>query len=285
MKGYVNQDNSENASRDRAPEIISIKQYRNIKRNLEEMEATNFDSIIAIPCNGSQDWHEIAEHSALFYYYEVCRKLKLKNKFMADTMSFYNQYQIGYIRSLGVDAIRQNLKKVDLYKAEERRAHFTIFKLKKSFTEAEIKALEHAENERRLHNLTVADTNNLDPELHQILVNLAIRLHRICNSRLDRLSSQTIGVDIIRLIDDALEKYHQLTLIQKGSKEKILDKLHAMRKDIYLILIKVKVIGEAKLWDLELCASISEPLNAAKEEIEKNLRKLIKKEKSNDRTN
>lgn len=280
MKGHANQDNSGYANRDHALEIISIKQYRNIKRNLEEMEATNFDSVIVIPCNGNQDWHEIAEHSALFYYYDVCRKLKLKNKFMADTMSFYNQYQIGYMRSLGVDAIRQNLKKVDLYKAEEKRAHFTIFKLKKSYTEAEIKELEHAENERRLHNLTVAETNNLDPELHQILTNLAIRLHRICNSRLDRLSSQTIGTDIIRLIDDALEKYHQLTLIRKDNKEKIIDKFHAMRKDIYSILIKVKIIGEAKLWDLELCASISEPLNAAKEKIEKNLKELIKKKEN-----
>lgn len=255
---------------------ISIKQYRNIKINLEEMEKTNFDSIIIIPCSGDAGWHEFAEHSALFYYYDVCKKLHLNHRFFADVMSFYNQYEIGYMRTLSIDNIRANLKRAKLYKSEEVKSFFTIFKLNKTYSIDEVHALEKMEHERRLENLTVEEAVNLDPELHQILANLAIRLHRLCNGNLDKLSAQTRGIEIVNLIDNLLVEYHQITMMKKLPKPVIAAKFANMRKEVYQLIFLVKVLGEAKLWDLEICISVSEPLTSAKNHIESNLKKFTK---------
>ena len=261
---------------------ITTRQYRNIKRNLEEMEKTNYDSIIIIPCSGDKGWHEFAEHSALFYYYDVCKKLKLNHRFFADTMSFYDPYQIGYMRTLSPDSIRTNLKRAKLYKTEETKSFFTIIKLNKTYTVEEIRALEKIEHERRLKNLTVEEAVNLDPELHQILANLAIRLHRLCNNNLDKLSASARGVEIIDLIDNLLVEYHQITMMKHLPKSTIAAKFVNMRKEIYQLIFIIKVLGEAKLWDLEICVSVSEPLINAKNRIEANLKKFTKKEEPKD---
>lgn len=244
------------------------------------MEKTNYDSLIIIPCSGDKGWHEFAEHSALFYYYDVVESLKLKHHFFADTMSFYDQYEIGYMRTLSIDSIRTNLKRAKLYKSEETKSFFTIFKLNKTYSLEDIKALESKEQARRLENLTVNEAVNLDPELHQILTNLAIRLHRLCNGKLDKLSSQTRGVEIINLIDNVLVEYHQITMMKGLPKSTIAAKFTDMRKEIYQLIFLIKVLGEAKVWDLEICISISEPLVNAKNRIELNIKKYIKEQKN-----
>lgn len=264
---------------------ISNTQYNRIKLNLEEMEKTNYDSIIIIPCSGSQGWHEIAERSALFYYYGVCEKFHLNNHFFADNMSLYNPYSIGYMRTLNPGTIRTNLKRAKLYKSEETKSFFTVFKLSRSYTIEEIRELEDAERERRLKNLTVEEAVNLDPELHQILVNLSARLHHICNSTLDKLSARTRGVEIVNLIDNALVEYHQITFTKNLPKSTILNKLTNMRREIYQLIFLVKVLGEARVWDLEVCISISESLKDAKNRIELNIKRFTKKPKQDQKKN
>lgn len=258
---------------------ISNKQYHNFKYKLKKLEASNCNRIIAIPCSGSQNWYEIAEHSALFYYYDVCQQLNLKTKFFADTISVYDQYEIGYMRAKGVDNIRQNLKNLNLYRDEHRDGEIYIFVLKNHYTEKRIAELKNREHARRLQNLTPFPANNLDPELHHMIVTVTTRLHRVCNSRLDKLSSQTIGTDIVQLADNLLETYHIITMLDKDQKSKIKSYLTEMRKDIYQLIIKVQILGEAKLWDLELCSSISNQLEEVKKRIERNINHFAKKGK------
>ena len=256
---------------------ISIKEYRNIKRKLKELEQKNCQKIIAIPCSGDQGWYEIAENSALIYYYEVCQKLDTKNKFLADTHSYYDQYEIGFMRSKGIDVVRERLKKAGLYLSESKTNEIYTFNLNTKFSHQKLAALRKREHGRRLDNLTSVQANNLDPELHHLLSTSAIRLHRICGSRLDKLSSQLNGVKIVTLIDGLLIQYHQTTMLSKHHVKRIQEQLENMRKDIYQLILEVKVLGEAKLWNLELCASVSEPLFGARDHIESHLKKVINK--------
>lgn len=255
-------------------EFISNRKYQKLKHELKEMEAVNFDSIIIIPCSGRKGWMELAEHSALFFYYGPVQKLHLRYKFTDDAASFFNQYDIGYIHTLSIDSIRTHLKRVSLYKSEEKRSYFTIIKLTKSYTKDEVAELNNLETSRRLANLTVKDAVNLDPRLHQVLTHLSIRLHRLCNGNLDKLSSLTRGVEIINLIDNILGTYHQITMMKNVPKSKVLDKLILMRADIYRLIIAIKVLGDAKLWDLDICASVSEPIFTARDYIEHNIKRL-----------
>ena len=256
---------------------ISIKEYRNNKRRLKKKEAVNFDSIILTPCSGNQNWHEIAEHSALFYYYEICPKLRLTPKFFADITSCYDPYDLGYIRTVGVDTIRNNLKKANLFASERKEGDFIIFKLNTTYTEERVAELIQAEEKRRYGNLVASPTGPLDPILHQSIVNTSTRLHRVCNSRLDKLSSSVNGAEIIQLSDQLLIGYHQITMFPKIKPDKIVDVLTKMRGDIYSLIIRVQVLGETKLWDLETCVSISEPLYQIRDLIEKDLKKAMRK--------
>lgn len=258
---------------------ISLKYYRRLRQRLKHKEYNNNDTIYLIPCSGNQGWYELAEHSALIYYYRVCQLLNLKTKFFADHFSFYDPYVIGYIRSRGTEHIRENLKKAGLYKNEITEDDITAFKLNITIDDEEMDELKSNEKARRLKNLTVGETGNLDPELHQLLVASSIRLHRLCNAHLDKLSSQVNGAEIIRLMDGLLENYHQTALIRKDKNTRTIDKLNAMRADIYNLIIKVKIVGEAKLWEFEVASSVSEGLFQIRDRIEMDLRKYIKEGK------
>lgn len=261
------------------PTEITIKTYRRLKQKLQKLEMDNFNTIYLIPCSGNSGWYELAEHSALIYYYEVCQKLELKAKLIADTLSFYDQYHVGYMRSLGIDNVCQNLKRVKLFKSITKENNIYAIELSKKFSPNHLEKLWQAEKDRRLKNLTIGETNNLDPELHQLMVASSIRLHRLCNAHLDRLSSQINGAEVIKLIDGLLGQYHQLTLRTKTPRSLLATKYDQMRTDIYMLIIEVKIIGEAKLWDSDVCISVSENLYTIRERIEKTLAKIMKESK------
>lgn len=229
-----------------------------------------------IPCSGSQDWHELAEHSALIYYYNICKKLNLKTKFYADDHIYYDSYKIGYIRSKGVDNIRTNLKKTHLYKSESITDLIHVFKLNTIYTAKQLIEFEKQEVARRICNITPLQPTNLDPELHQLLVECASRLHRLCNSHLDRLSCNSNGIRIIRLADSVLIKYHQITYYKPNQTKLILEYLNQMQADLSNLLIEIQTLGELKLWDLEICASVAEPIIKSRGIVKRHIKNLSK---------
>lgn len=265
--------------KDKEYETITSKQYHKLKLSLKKLEEHNYNHIYIIPCNGSKGWLELAEHSALFFYYEVCKKLHLNNKFMDDSSSFYNQYEIGYMRTLSSDAIVRSLQRAKLFKSIEREGYFIIITLNKTFTVREVEELKATEEKRRLDNLTVVDAVNLNPRLHQALVKLCTRLHRVCNHRLDALATRTNGAALVALADDTLATYHQITMMKNVDKSKIIEKLTHMRTNIYNLIVQVKVIGDAKLLDLTICASLAESVIVIRDLIEQNLKELANAKK------
>lgn len=256
---------------------ISIKQYRSLKRRLKQLEAENCNRVMMIPCNGKSNWYEMAEHSALFYYHEVCQPLNKKTKFFADTESYYDEYGIGYIRSKGVANVRKNLQELRLYSTEYKEGEIYVFILKKDYSKEEIEKLKAAEEDRRVWNLTPKPVSNLDPGLYRLIVSTATRLHKACSSRLDKLSSSVNGAEIVRLADSLIEDYLVIVMLKPTSKAKIKARLENMRRTIYLLIIKVKILGELRLWNLELCISLTEPLYEIKDKIDQNLVKFIRK--------
>lgn len=275
-----NVNTNANTNTDNYPEI-SIQEYRHNKRRLIAEEQDNFCKIIAIPCSGNKNWYEIAEHSALIYYYDVCHRFNLGTKLHVDAHSYYVQYLIGFIRNKGVDDFRANLKKAKLYQSEEQKGNSYHFILNHSYTEDQITEFNTKERQRRVDLLTPITTHNLNPELHYLITNLASRLHNLCNSRLDRLSSQVNGAEIIRLIDHIQENYLWVTMISNPKSPKLKQKYQEMRHDIYTLIIKIKVLSNLKLWNLEICASLTDSLNPIRDIIDQTLKNLIKTEKDN----
>ena len=73
---------------------VTPERYKEAKKNLKSLELSNQDKIMLLRYKGTGEWYEIAEHSALFYYYKVCDKLANKPNFENDSDSYYYPYEI-----------------------------------------------------------------------------------------------------------------------------------------------------------------------------------------------
>ena len=272
---------------------ISSKKYRKYKLKLKSLERVNYDKIMLIPCAGNKNWYELAEHSALIYYYKVCQKLHRKIKFYDDVLSFYDKYDIGYIRALGIDNVRQNLKKANLYRKETIIDNIVVFELNTRYKKTELDRLTELETSRREQNLTPADTGTLSPILHQALVSLALRLRQICTKTYDQLTRPVLGENILALAVNLLELYHQITALsqspqplnqaqsanQAQPQSKTLAKLNEMRTIAYHLIIKLRIATELKIWDYDVCAKLTNPLTEAIRLIESEIKTILKESK------
>lgn len=245
------------ASREQAPgkkKGTSSQDYHKIKAKAKEAERTNFDKLILIPCSGNGEWYELAEHSAVFYYHKVCLQLGVEVAFYADTDSYVVQYEIGYIRCHGLDAVRSRLKKINLYKDEYTQNGCFIFSLATHFTKAETEKLVQAELARRAKNQSIVKITHSDPLLHQTLRELSEKLHRACETQLTRLSANTNGARMLGLIDTTLVYYYGLCSARTPSISA--GEWECLGKNINSLLIELELASEAKLLPRKTCVHL-----------------------------
>lgn len=197
-----------------AEAIVTNKQFRALKKKLITTEKNNFSQIILIPRAGEKtkdkDWYEIADNSALLYYYAVCVPLGETVNFVADTNSYFYQYEVGLICMNGMNRLRLLLKKAKLYQEEKRIGDFYIFRLSKQFKKKELEAFKQEELKRRKENNQIIPVTFADPELYQSIRKASEDLHRICNDHMSRLAGETNGVRIVTLIDKIFANYTSL---------------------------------------------------------------------------
>ena len=261
---------------------ISIQEYRKIKRKLIKDEKVNFEHITAIPCSGNSNWYEIAEHSALIYYYNVCKKLQLPTKFHADTDSRYLKYNIGFIRSKGVDYFRAKLKETKLYKSETVKNNVYVFRLNASFTVEEMEKYKADEIKRRARMSSQLPSYNTDPALHQLIASSGARLHRVTKPNQDRPSIGPFAPIILGLIRSLLQNYYRLTFIRDAGSPEFQKILNKMWSDIHELLINIQMLYDFRLWSSDLVASVSNPLFKIKNLIEAKMKRCKVEESKNE---
>ncbi len=257
--------------------LVSIKEYRQLKRVIKALEATNYDKIIVATCDGKEGWRDIAEHSALIYYYAVREKLsgKRKSKFMSDDSSFYVKYDIGYMRTKGLNAVRDNLIKLGLYKTERvENKYIHIFELTRTFTEKEIDDFHRKEDRRRLDESLPLDPEAIDPYLWCKLTHLATVLHQKANNNLPKLTAEVNGVRMITLADELLKNYLRASDIEKDHNAEVLAFLKTMQADLAELSLEIKVISATKQWDTHLCVNLIAEMTIIKETLAINIAKL-----------
>lgn len=255
--------------------LVSIKDYRRLKRIIKTMEATNYDKIIVATCDGKEGWRDIAEHSALIYYYAVRKKLNGQNKFMSDANSFYTRYDIGYMRTKGLNAVRDNLIKLGLYKSERaENKYIHIFELSYTFTQQELDDYYKQEIERRLKNSLPLDAEVIDPKLWHQIVHLSTVLHTKTNHNLGKITGEANGVRIITLADNMLKNYLRTSVTGDDHDQKAIGYLELMQTDLCELSLEIKVLSALKQWGPELCVSLMDEVCIIKTSLEQNLAKL-----------
>ena len=201
--------------------IITNQQFRTFKNKLITIEQNNFNQIILIPRSGEKtkdkNWYEIAEHSALLYYYAVCEPLNETANFTADDNSYYNHYDIGLICMNGLTRIRLLLQKAGLYQEEKQLGEFYFFLLNRKFSKQDLDKFTEKELARRKANNQIIPVTFSDPDLYQTLRRTSENLHRICNDHMSRLSRETNGARIVTLIDKTLANYTYLCSLKSNS--------------------------------------------------------------------
>lgn len=276
--------------------LVSLKEYRRLKSIVKAMEATNYNQIIVTTCDGKEGWHDIAEHSALIYYYAVREKLssKNKNKFMSDDSSFYTKYDIGYMRTKGLNAVRDNLIKLGLYKSECAESKYIhIFELTRTFTEAELDEYYQKEVQRRLDETLPIDSKVVDPCLWHKMVHLATILHQKSNNNLPKLTGQVNGARMITLADELLKNYLRASDVEKdgapnaekdhaNNPEKnhdalVLAFLKTMQNDLSELALEIKVISATGQWNPHTCINIMSEVDAVKTSLDIDIAKLTAK--------
>ncbi len=263
--------------------LVSIKEYRRLKSLVKAMEATNYDQIIVVTCDGKEGWRDLAEHSALIYYYAVCERLGVNNnsKFMSDANSFYTKYDIGYMRTKGLDAVRKNLLKLGLYESERAENEYIhIFKLRRTFTPAEIEDFYRRETERRLKNSLPVDSEVIDPCLWHNIAQFATTLHNKANNNLDKLTSSVNGKRIIELADNLLKNYLSASAIAKNHDQQALKYLKTMRSDLRALTLEIKIISAIKQWDAYICVDLISKAETIKNSLDANIARFAKPPKA-----
>ncbi len=255
--------------------LVSIKEYRQLKRIIKAMETTNYDKIIVVTCDGKEGWRDIAEHSALIYYYAVRKKLNGQNKFMSDANSFYTRYDIGYMRTKDLNAVRDNLVKLGLYKSERaENKYIHIFELNRTFTQRELDGYYKQEIERRLKNSLPLDADVIDPKLWHQIAHLSTVLHTKTNHNLDKVTGEANGVRIITLADNLLKNYLRTSVTSENHDQTAIGYLEIMQTDLSELSLEIKVLSAIKQWGPELCVGLMDEVCTIKTSLEQNIAKL-----------
>ncbi|MBR2855452.1 hypothetical protein IKE99_00710 [Candidatus Saccharibacteria bacterium] len=256
---------------------ISNKQFQRLKRSLQSRERMNNNCLYLIPCSGGKGWYEMAENSALIFYYEIAKKKGLNYRFFDDSRSLYDKYEIGYVRLSNLNDLRIWLKESNLYDEEGKIDGMMVyFELKRTFTEKELENYRLVEMKRRTDLLAVEPAKNLAPEFYQLVLSFGSRLHYVCNAKLDKLASNTLGRAATMLIDEVLEAYYQITFLKSSQKARIEEKWVLIRKDLYLLLTKIKVISDFCLLDFRSCISYCSTVRRLIDLAEEQIKKLMK---------
>ncbi|MBR2543521.1 hypothetical protein IKF03_02920, partial [Candidatus Saccharibacteria bacterium] len=247
------------------PPDISIEKYRELKDKLIVAEKTNYNKILIIPCSGNKGWYEMAENSALIYYYKICEALNLKVNFESDQDSYYHPYELGRIRLRSPELIKTRIKSANLLKDAKEKNHCYAFALNLNLTKKDLLNLKALELKRREENRSLVKINFSDPIFHFHLIESAHRLHESCSSKLDKLSSQQNGARLVNLIDSIILKYYQTPKIDRQLYAEFLEKINQ-------IIYEVQLLSETRLWGAETSSSVISPILELKNLLKKRLK-------------
>ncbi|MBR2710501.1 hypothetical protein IKF02_02635 [Candidatus Saccharibacteria bacterium] len=252
---------------------VDRKEYDKLKRRAIKFESKNAQYVLVIPCDGENDWCEMSDNSALIYKYAVCEKLGIAVSMTDDLDSFYIQYKMGRIRTRGFSVVRRRLEKAGLYEKETLKDRSVIFQLNHQFTNKELALMRQKEEEHQAALNSIVKVTFADPVLHQKMIEVATRLHRICFRRLDKLSSATNGRRIVELCDVLIRDYYRMSETLNAPPEVLLADWKVMRRNTHDLLIELQILAGLKLWTRESCVKVGEQVVFMENRIEGHIKR------------
>lgn len=263
---------------------IDSRTYHSEKGKLIRFEENNYDQIVLLKRSGGGDWYEMADNSALIFYYFVCRPLKIKGiNFSADYDSYYDQYKIGKIATNGLSTTRKRLGQVDLYEREYLIDNRVCFVLKRSITKEQMEALKKQEAKRRFNLNKTINVAHSAPIFYRDLTEMMIRFHRICSSKMIKTDSQTNGLRILTLVDSIMRHYLHSTDLPNDALDGRIEDWKKIREEVYSLKYEIQILDIAKIWSPDTCLGFFEENTELLKQANKMLGKLMEEKRKNEK--
>lgn len=267
-------DGSGNSGGGKKYRLVKKGEYDKLKRRALKFEKDNNGYVLVIPCDGNEGWYEMGDKSALFYAYEVCDKIGADVSIKDDYDRFYDQFKVGRVRVKGVDAVRDRLKRAEMYKGETEKDGCTIFELKKKYTEDETEALLMEEMRRQQELNEIVKVKLADPVLLTKMLEVSGRLHAVCQHKMEAIARETNGVRIVGLCDNMMIQYYEMSETEDMSPEHVYEMWKTLRGYIHRLLIEMQIIIGLKIWKRKQCVGIGEMIRDMEMRVETHMRKI-----------
>jgi len=270
----------QNGEKNLEPVKISRKEHDRLRRRAIAFERNNAQFILLIPCDGGKGWYEMGNQSALFYKYAVCDKIGVDVVVKDDFDSFFNQFDLGRVRTQHIETVRDNLKRAKMYKDEIEKDNSIIFKFPKAFSDKQIAEIIEDEKRHQAQINEIVKVKLIDPAVMATLTEISARLHRLCLRRMDKVSRDTNGKRVVERCDKAIAKYYQMADTLGASGAEILAMWQDLRAEVHRLLIELQIIVDLKIWKRSQIVAIGEEIFKLEERIDAHIRKTQEKNRT-----
>lgn len=263
---------------------ISRKQAREYKARAVEFEKTNRRFIFIFPCNGDLGWYELGDMSALIYSQIVCKPKGIKVYLQDDGDSYYDQFELGRIRTLHLDTLERRIAESGLFTEKVEKGDLLYFTLKKPLSRAQCEVLRADEAARQADINRIVEVADVDAKLHQILLEVISRMRGACSRQMDGLSMASNGRRIMDLCADIQLKYYDICDAPRKTNATMLKMWREMRKMLNLLVQEVDVAVGMRIWKRHKIVSVVEKIIEAEKRVDSNIARLVIKGKRDDET-
>lgn len=258
---------------------ISRKLHDRLRRKAVLFEESNQQYIVLIPCDGNKGWYEMGDVSALLYKYEICDKIGVETSVKDDFDTYYNQYKIGRIRTQHPETVVEHVKRAELFGEQATKEHCVFIKLKQEYSEEEVEKLKEEEKQRQAEINEIVKTKTIDPALKIKLTELAMRLHRICLRKLDKVSRDTNGARVVERCDKALMAYYYLASPVKVDAQTMLIMWQKLKDHVFAIEVELQIMVDLKIWKRVQVMDLAEMVLEVEERVDAHIAKQMAKVK------
>ncbi len=241
------------------------EKYRQIKRQVKEMEKGNKGRIIVMPAITSPNFYKVFDFSALYYVYRLADRMGRSARLMHD--SDRNSKMLHSASLVKIDKFLEQMERLENLTPEMTEDGIYIFTLKKELTDEELVQLRTIEETRRtsLHN--ILKPKKMNPAVFQEIL-MTIRMVGPRVKKLERHEYYAIGEEMLVDLKNLLRVYYDYA-------EGELDVAQARSQIVKLVddlCAGLTVLSELRIWDYGAATTIGEAINEVRRLIVKEFR-------------
>lgn len=271
----VLRDEPENAHMTRMEIRTRRAIYKEIKEKVKRMEKANTSKMIVFR-DYRVPWFKAGGNSAVFYAFDVAGRMGKRQVNLNADKDGHATFHDGIVSFHGTTNLLENMKKAGYEKPRViNNGWILVFDLKHSYDKAELKAMKKAsrERKRKLNELVLPENNY--PQVYNDILALMKRIppniFKLNANQRQAFSQPTM---------EKLLELHSIYLDLANGRAKVLEAAKQMQEIVTWLTSLMKILLEARFWEMSVCAPIGQALADLANDIESQIVKPERKRRS-----